>query len=135
MPRPALHAAVFLLGFALSAAAAPPEVTKVEPPSWWPGHSIDPVRLLVRGQNLAGAEVTVNEGVRGVEEGLEGQVGEHLQVPLWGGGGTGRDGLCGAASRAGTVVASGRESTGCRVLLHGAGRYRPRARAGIECAG
>ena len=33
-------------------AAAPPEVTKVEPPSWWPGHSIDPVRLLVRGQNL-----------------------------------------------------------------------------------
>ena len=39
-------------------AAAPPEVTKVEPPSWWPGHSIDPVRLLVRGQNLAGAEVT-----------------------------------------------------------------------------
>jgi glycosidase len=58
MPRPALHATVFLLAFALSAAAAPPEVTKVEPPSWWPGHSIDPVRLLVRGRNLAGAEVT-----------------------------------------------------------------------------
>ena len=58
MPRPALHAAVLLLAFALPAAAAPPVVTKVEPPSWWPGHSIDPVRLLVRGQNLAGAEVT-----------------------------------------------------------------------------
>jgi glycosidase len=58
MPRPALHAAVFLLAFAIPGAAAPPEVTKVEPPSWWPGHSIDPVRLLVRGRNLAGAEVT-----------------------------------------------------------------------------
>jgi len=41
-----------------AAAAAPPEVLKVEPPSWWPGHSIDPVRLLVRGRSLAGAEVT-----------------------------------------------------------------------------
>jgi glycosidase len=40
------------------AGAAPPEVVKVEPPSWWPGHSIDPVRLLVRGRNLAGAEAT-----------------------------------------------------------------------------
>jgi glycosidase len=58
MPRPALHAAVLLLAFALPGTAAPPEVTKVEPPSWWPGHSIDPVRLLVRGRNLAGAEVT-----------------------------------------------------------------------------
>lgn len=33
------------------------QVTKVEPPSWWPGHSIDPVRLLVRGNGLEGAEV------------------------------------------------------------------------------
>jgi glycosidase len=41
-----------------AAPAAPPEVLKVEPPSWWPGHSIDPVRLLVRGRNLAGASVT-----------------------------------------------------------------------------
>jgi glycosidase len=42
------------------APAAPPahlEVLKVEPPSWWPSHSINPVRLLVRGKNLAGARV------------------------------------------------------------------------------
>ena len=38
--------------------AAIVQVTKVEPPSWWPGHSIDPVRLLVRGANLAGRRVT-----------------------------------------------------------------------------
>ena len=35
--------------------AAPPEVTKVEPPNWWIGHSINPVRLLIRGRNLEGA--------------------------------------------------------------------------------
>ncbi len=32
-----------------------PTVTKVDPPDWWVGHTINPVRLLVRGQDLAGA--------------------------------------------------------------------------------
>ena len=41
----------------VSAAAAKPAVLKVEPPSWWPGHSINPVRLLVRGTGLVGARV------------------------------------------------------------------------------
>ena len=39
--------------------AGAPHVAKVEPPSWWPGHSINPVRLLVRGTNLTGAAVGV----------------------------------------------------------------------------
>jgi glycosidase len=48
----------FLLGAALSlVAAGPPSVLKVDPPSWWPGHTINPVRLLVRGENLAGARL------------------------------------------------------------------------------
>jgi len=34
-----------------------PAVTKVEPPSWWANHSVNPVRLLVRGENLSGARV------------------------------------------------------------------------------
>ncbi|HEX8091344.1 MAG TPA: alpha-amylase family glycosyl hydrolase, partial [Blastocatellia bacterium] len=34
-----------------------PEVLKVEPPSWWAGHSINPVRVMIRGRNLAGARV------------------------------------------------------------------------------
>src|SRR6185437_14212295 len=34
-----------------------PIVTKVEPPTWWANHTINPVRLLVRGQNLLGAQV------------------------------------------------------------------------------
>ncbi|HKE59862.1 MAG TPA: alpha-amylase family glycosyl hydrolase [Pyrinomonadaceae bacterium] len=34
-----------------------PFVTKVDPPSWWANHSLNPVRLLVRGRNLAQAKV------------------------------------------------------------------------------
>src|SRR3712207_7854741 len=36
---------------------SPPQVLKVEPPNWWAGHSINPVRLLIRGTNLNGARV------------------------------------------------------------------------------
>ncbi len=39
--------------------AAPPTVVKVDPPNWWAGHSINPVRLLLRGTNLHGARVTI----------------------------------------------------------------------------
>ncbi|HZE71743.1 MAG TPA: alpha-amylase family glycosyl hydrolase [Pyrinomonadaceae bacterium] len=41
----------------LFAQGGPPMVTKIEPPSWWAGHSINPVRLLLRGKNLAGAGI------------------------------------------------------------------------------
>src|SRR4051794_20604794 len=42
---------------ALLALLAAPQVTKVEPPGWWPGHSMGTVRLLVRGRDLAGARL------------------------------------------------------------------------------
>jgi hypothetical protein len=54
----AVAAIVLALPLPVAAAPSPPTVVKVEPPSWWPGHSINPVRLLVRGQNLAGTQVT-----------------------------------------------------------------------------
>jgi glycosidase len=38
--------------------AQAPTVEKVEPPNWWAGHSINPVRVLVRGSHLAGARAT-----------------------------------------------------------------------------
>lgn len=38
--------------------AEPPRVAKVEPPNWWAGHSINPVRLLIRGAHLAGASIS-----------------------------------------------------------------------------
>ena len=46
-----------LLAAGVCAAQGGPEVLKVEPPSWWAGHSINPVRVMVRGRNLHGARV------------------------------------------------------------------------------
>ena len=34
-----------------------PRVEKVEPPNWWVNHSVNPIRLLVRGANFQGAKV------------------------------------------------------------------------------
>lgn len=34
-----------------------PKVTKIEPPNWWANHSINPVRLLVRGENFQNSTV------------------------------------------------------------------------------
>lgn len=42
----------------LSYVLAQPTITKVDPPSWWSNHTINPVRLLVRGANLHGARVS-----------------------------------------------------------------------------
>ena len=63
---PALLAALILLPAGPRAAlgqparqdSVGPTVSKVEPPSWWAGHSINPVRLVVRGRNLRGARVS-----------------------------------------------------------------------------
>ena len=56
---------VSLLGAALTCAAQTPEVSKVEPPSWWAGHSINPVRVLITGRTLSGASVeAVGAGIR-----------------------------------------------------------------------
>jgi len=40
-----------------AAAAQAPVVEKVDPPNWWAGHTVNPVRLLIRGRNLAGARM------------------------------------------------------------------------------
>jgi glycosidase len=50
--------ALFTSYFLLHTAAAQPGVEKVEPPNWWAGHSINPVRLLVRGKNFQNAKVS-----------------------------------------------------------------------------
>jgi glycosidase len=48
-----------LLLFVSSVVAQPsPSVAKVDPPSWWANHTINPVRLLVRGTNLNRARVS-----------------------------------------------------------------------------
>lgn len=53
-----LCALVCLVTSARAQDSSAPTVLKVEPPSWWAGHAINPVRLLVRGQHLHGARVT-----------------------------------------------------------------------------
>ncbi|HEU4593844.1 MAG TPA: alpha-amylase family glycosyl hydrolase [Pyrinomonadaceae bacterium] len=55
--RLALALSFVLCAAALCAAQGNPEVFKVDPPNWWAGHSINPVRLLVRGRGLEGARV------------------------------------------------------------------------------
>ena len=58
---PMRHAARTLSLLALSAAALQaqaPTVEKVDPPNWWGQHSINPVRVLIRGKNLTGAQLT-----------------------------------------------------------------------------
>ena len=57
-----------ILFAAVATLAAAPTVTKVEPPYWWTGHSINPVRLLIRGTGLSGA--SVKAAGKGIELGV-----------------------------------------------------------------
>ncbi len=49
---------VFVCSVSAVFAQSAPTVTKVDPPSWWAKHSINPVRLLVHGTNLRNASVS-----------------------------------------------------------------------------
>jgi glycosidase len=50
---------IFMLGAQFCFAQNKPEALKIEPPSWWAGSSLNPVRLLIRGKNLMNARVQV----------------------------------------------------------------------------
>ena len=53
-----LSASIMLAAWSqLGLSQSVPQVTKVEPPGWWANHSINPVRVLIHGQNLKGATV------------------------------------------------------------------------------
>ncbi|MGE3617310.1 MAG: alpha-amylase family glycosyl hydrolase [Gemmatimonadales bacterium] len=54
MIRP-LTTALILATLGGTAGAQTPTVEKVDPPNWWPGATINPVRVMVRGKNLTGA--------------------------------------------------------------------------------
>lgn len=58
----ALSCALLLITACVCAAQTAPTVLKVEPPNWWVGHSINPVRVMVSGRNLAGARVEAAAG-------------------------------------------------------------------------
>jgi neopullulanase len=44
----------------LTVATLAQSVEKVEPPNWWTGMTVDPVRVMLRGKDLKGARVTVS---------------------------------------------------------------------------
>src|ERR1700738_2999688 len=75
-------AALFFAGVS-SAGAQSPEILKVEPPSWWIGSSLNPVRVLIRGKNLRGALVQdVGSGFRIVGAPKINQSGSYMFVDL-----------------------------------------------------
>lgn len=53
-----LIAFLVLVAFPLTAHGQDaPTITKVDPPSWWANHTLNPIRLLIRGRNLSGARI------------------------------------------------------------------------------
>jgi neopullulanase len=52
-----LRLCVVILLFSFGAAAQSPSVEKIDPPNWWAESTINPVRVLIRGKNLAGARI------------------------------------------------------------------------------
>ena len=59
MIKPILSLFCVNLCLAFTVAAQTPEIVKVDPPTWWVGCSLNPVRLLIRGRNLQGARVEI----------------------------------------------------------------------------
>ncbi len=56
---------ILLLALAtVVSAVAQPQVTKVEPPTWWAAYTINPVRLLIRGTGLSGAKLSSAQGLQ-----------------------------------------------------------------------
>ena len=66
-----LHRFIFLLLAAhcslVAAGAQTPTVEKIDPPNWWANMSVNPVRVLVRGKNLTGANVIAPSGSSGLK--------------------------------------------------------------------
>lgn len=80
-----LHPAL-LLGILLGLQVAPvhadaPVILRVEPPNWWPGHSFNPVRLLLTGTNLNQAQLESPAGFDATNLRLSTN-GSHLFVDL-----------------------------------------------------
>lgn len=59
-PKKTLSLVFFIFAFLIfcpTVFSQSPKITKVEPPNWWANHTINPVRLLIHGENLQSATV------------------------------------------------------------------------------
>lgn len=57
MPRAAFVSLITVAITVTALAQGPPSVTKIDPPSWWANHTLNPIRLLIHGRNLDGAQI------------------------------------------------------------------------------
>lgn len=73
---------VFLAVCSITTFGQTPEISKVEPPSWWTGHKVNPVRLLVRGRNLKGARVRSPSSVFAISNLRINEAGTYLFIDL-----------------------------------------------------
>ncbi len=77
---------LLLIGFSASlscAAQTAPEVLRVEPPSWWAGSSVNPVRLVIRGKQFKNAQVqAIGQGFRVVGSPKTNERGTYLFVDV-----------------------------------------------------
>ncbi len=78
LPTLSFLLAFFVVFFAIAVSGQTPSVSKVEPPSWWAGHTIDPVRLMVRGENFSGAKVVSKKPALGVSSVRVNDRGDYL---------------------------------------------------------
>jgi neopullulanase len=67
-----------VLCLAAGSFAQAPIVEKVEPPNWWAGHTVNPVRVMVRGTNLKGARLTTASRALKVDNVRVNERGDHL---------------------------------------------------------
>ena len=63
MPR-AFASLLLVVFVSATVLAQAPSVTKIDPPSWWANHTINPIRLLIRGRNLSGAIIKSHSALR-----------------------------------------------------------------------
>ena len=71
-----------MIGAALVALLLVPEVTKVEPPGWWTGHSMATVRVLMSGRELGGARVEGAPGLSVLGAPRVSERGTHVLIDL-----------------------------------------------------
>lgn len=64
-----------------SVLAAPPAVSKVEPPDWWTKTTLKSLQVLIRGSNLRGAKVTTKSPLK-IRNAQSNELGTYLFVEL-----------------------------------------------------
>jgi neopullulanase len=72
------HLLAVILVFSAVCFAQAPLVEKIDPPNWWAGHSIATVRVLVRGGNFRGSNVTSGNGSLKISNARVNDAGNYL---------------------------------------------------------